>query len=74
MVRDLRAHGKSKERTIEISANEVYKNTESRDVLMVWPHARFSGWKNTVKKVMVRCVVEQFVVCTSNFSFVVAFV
>ena len=58
VVRNHRAHSKLKEHIIEISDKELYEKAESGDVLTVWAHARLSGWKNTVKKATIRCVVE----------------
>ena len=58
VVRNLHAHGEFKEHTIEISDKGLYEKAESGDVLMVWAHARFPGWKHTVKRVTIRYVVE----------------
>jgi len=58
VVRNLHAHGDFKEHTIELSDGELYEKAESGDVLTVWALAKFSGWKNTVKKVKIRYVVE----------------
>ena len=58
VVRNLHAHGDFKEHTIEILDGELYEKAESGDVLTVWALAKFSGWKNTVKKVKVRYVAE----------------
>ena len=58
VVRNLHAHGDFKEHTIEITAGELYEKAEGGDVLTVWALAKFPGWKNTVKKVKIRYVVE----------------
>ena len=58
VVRNLHAHGEFKEHTIEISDQRLYEKAESGDVLTVWAHAKFSGWKNSVKRATIRCVVE----------------
>lgn len=58
VVRNLHAHDEFKEHTIEIFDKELYEKADSGDVLTVWAHARYQGWRNTVKKVMIRCVVE----------------
>ena len=58
VVRNLHAHGDFKEHTIKISDEGLYENAESGDVLTVWALAKFMGWKNTVKKVKIRYVVE----------------
>jgi len=58
VVRNLHAHGDFKKHTIEISDKGLYEKAESGDVLTVWAHAQFGGWKNTVKKVTIRYVVE----------------
>ena len=58
VVRNLHAHGDFKEHTIEILDGKLYEKAESGDVLTVWALAKFSGWKNTVKKVKIRYVVE----------------
>ena len=58
VVRNLHAHSDFKEHTIEISDRELYEKAESGDVLTIWAHARFQGWKNTVKKATIRYVVE----------------
>ena len=58
VVRNLHAHPEYKEHTIEISDKGLYEKAESGDILTVWAHARYPGWKNTVKKVTIRCIVE----------------
>ena len=58
VVRNLHAHTDFKEHTIEISDEKLYEKAESGDVLTVWAHARFQGWKNTVKKIAIRYVVD----------------
>ena len=58
VVRNLHAHSDFKEHTIEMSDEKLYEEAEGGDVLTVWAHARFEGWKNTVKKVKIRYVVE----------------
>ena len=58
VVRNLHAHSDFKEHTIKISDGELYEKAKSGDVLTVWASARFAGWKNTVKKVKIRYVVE----------------
>jgi len=58
VVRNLHAHGNFKEHTVEISDGELYEKAKSGDVLTVWALAKFSGWKNTVKKVKIRYEVE----------------
>jgi len=58
VVRNLHAHGEFKEHTIKISNKGLYEKAESGDVLTVWAHARFPGWRNTVKKVTIRYVLE----------------
>ena len=58
VVRNLHAHGDFKEHTIEITDGELYEKAESGDVLTVWALAKFEGWRNTVKKVVIRYVVE----------------
>jgi len=58
VVRNLHAHGEFKEHTIEITNGELYEKAESGDVLRVWALAKYPGWKNTVKKVKIRYVVE----------------
>jgi len=58
VVRNLHAHGEFKEHTIQILDKGLYEKAESGDVLTVWAHAQFPGWRNTVKKVMIRYVVE----------------
>ena len=58
VVRNLHAHGEFKEHAIEITAGELYEKAEGGDVLTVWALAKFSGWKNTVKKIKIRYVVE----------------
>lgn len=57
VVRNLHAHGEFKEHTIEILDKGLYEKAESGDVLAVWACAEFPGWRNTVKKVTIRCVV-----------------
>ena len=57
VVRNLHAHSDFKEHTIEITDGKLYEKAKSGDVLTVWALARFSGWKNTVKKVTIRYVV-----------------
>jgi len=58
VVRNLHAHGEFKEHTVEISDGELYERARSGDVLTVWVIARYRDWKNTVKKVTIRYVVE----------------
>ena len=58
VVRNLHAHGEFKEHTIKITDKKLYERARSGDVLTVWAHARYSGWRNTVKKAKIRCVVE----------------
>ena len=58
VVRNLHAHDSFKKHTIEISDEELYEKAKSGDVLTVWALARYPGWRNTVKKVEVRYVVE----------------
>jgi hypothetical protein len=58
VVRNLHAHDDFKEHTIEIVDGELYEKAESGDVLTVWALARYPGWRNTVKKVTIRYVVE----------------
>ena len=58
VVRNLHAHGDFKRHTIEITDGELYEKAKSGDVLTVWALARFPGWKNTVKEVKIRYVVE----------------
>ena len=58
VVRNLHAHDHFEERTIEILDEELYEKAKSGDVLTVWALAKRSGWKNTVKKVMIRYVVQ----------------
>lgn len=58
VVRNLHAHGDFKEHTIEITDEGLYANAGSGDVLKVWAHARFPGWRNTVNKATIRYVVE----------------
>jgi len=58
VVRNLHAHGELKEHTIKISDKGLYEKAESGDVLTVWAHARFLGWRNTVKQVKIRYVLE----------------
>ena len=58
VVRNLHAHGDFKKHTVEMMDEELYKKAESGDVLTVWAHAQYQGWTNTVKKVMIRYVVE----------------
>ena len=58
VVKNLHAHSDFKEHTVEILDGELYREAESGDVLTVWAYAPFAGWKNTVKKVTIRYVVE----------------
>jgi hypothetical protein len=59
VTRNIHAHDEFKEHTIEIPADEgLYEKAESGDVLTVWACAQFPGWENTVKKVVIRYVVE----------------
>ena len=58
VVRNLHAHGDFKKHTITISEGELFEKAKSGDVLTVWALAKFSGWKNTVKKVKIRYDVE----------------
>jgi hypothetical protein len=58
VARNLHAHGEFKEQNIEILDRRLYERAESGDVLTVWAHARFQGWRNTVKQVEIRYVVE----------------
>ena len=58
VVRNLHAHDEFKEHTVEIKDGELYEKAKSGDVLTVWALAKHSGWKNTVKKVTIRYVVE----------------
>ena len=58
VVRNLHAHGDFKEHTIEITDGELYEKAESGDVLTVWALAKFEGWRNTVKKVVIWYIVE----------------
>lgn len=58
VVKNLHAHGEFKEHTIEILDKGLYEKAESGDVMTVWAHARFPGWRNTVKKATIRYVVE----------------
>jgi len=58
VVRNLHAHGEFKKHAIKISDQGLYEKAESGDVLTVWAHARFLGWRNTVKKVTIRYVLE----------------
>jgi hypothetical protein len=58
VVRNLHAHGEFKEHTIKVSDKRLYERVKSGDVLTVWAHARFQGWRNTVKEATIRCVVE----------------
>ena len=58
VVRNLHAHGDFKEHTIMISDGKLYEKARGGDVLTVWAVAKFSGWRNTVKKVTIRYVVE----------------
>ncbi|KAF9789358.1 hypothetical protein BJ322DRAFT_1136024, partial [Thelephora terrestris] len=57
VVRNLHAHGEFKKHTIEIFDKGLYEKAKGGDVLTVSAHARYPGWKNTVKKVKIRCVV-----------------
>ena len=58
VVRNLHAHADFKEHTIEILDEKLYESAESGDVLTVWAHAQYSGWRNKVKKATIRYVVE----------------
>lgn len=58
VVWNLHAHGEFKEHTIEILDNGLYEKAESGDVLTVWAHAQYQGWRNTVRKATIRYVVE----------------
>ena len=58
VVRNLHAGDDFKEHSVEIVDGELYEKAKSRDVLTVWALAKFSGWKNTVKKVTIRYFVE----------------
>jgi hypothetical protein len=58
VVRNLHARDSFKKHTIEISDGELYEKAKSGDVLTVWALARYPGWRNTVKKVKIRYVVE----------------
>lgn len=58
VVRNLHAHGNFKEHTVEISDGELYERARSGDVLTVWALAKYPIWRNTVKKVTIRCVIE----------------
>ena len=58
VVRNLHAHDDFKKHVVEIMDEELYKKAESGDVLTVWAHAQYQGWKNTVKKVKIRYIVE----------------
>ena len=58
VVRNLHAHDDFKEHTVEILDGELYEKAKSGDVLTVWALAQYSGWKNKVKKVTIRYVVE----------------
>jgi hypothetical protein len=57
-VRNLHAHSEFKEHTVVIRDKRLYEKAESGHVLTVWAHARGTGWKNTVKEVTIRYVVE----------------
>ena len=58
VVKNLLAHGDFKEQTREMSDKELYDKAEGGDVLTVWAHARSPGWVNTVKKVVIRYVIQ----------------
>jgi hypothetical protein len=59
VVRNLHAHGEFKEHTVVIwDKRLLYEKAESGDFLTVWAHARYPGWRNTVRKVTIRYVVE----------------
>ena len=58
VVRNLHAHEEFKEHTVEIEDGELYEKTKSGDVLTVWALARYPGWRNTVKKITIRYMVE----------------
>ena len=58
VVKNLHAHDEFKEHTVEIKDGELYEKAKSGDVLTVWALARYAGWKNTVKKITIRYVVE----------------
>ena len=58
VVRNLHAHEHFKEHTVEIADGKLYEKAKSGDVLTVWALARHPGWKNTVKNVTIRYVVD----------------
>ena len=58
VARNLHAHGDFKKHTVEITDRELYEKAESGDVLTVWALARYPCWRNAVKKVKIRYVVE----------------
>jgi hypothetical protein len=58
VVKNLHAHDEFKQHVIEISDRELYEKAKSGDVLTVWAHARFQGWRNTVKKATIRYVIH----------------
>ena len=58
VVRNLHAHNDFKEHTVEIVDGELYEKAKNGDVLTVWALARYPGWRNMVKKVTIRYVVE----------------
>jgi hypothetical protein len=58
VVRNLHAHDSFKKHTIEIPDGGLYKKAKSGDVLTVWALAKYPGWRNTVKKVKIRYIVE----------------
>ena len=58
VVRNLHAYDGFKEHTVEISDRDLYEKAKSGDVLTVWALSWGSGWRNRVKKVTTRYVVE----------------
>ena len=58
VVKNLHAHDRFKEHTIEILDGELYEKSRSGDVLIVWALAKFQGWENMVERVTIRYVVE----------------
>jgi len=58
IVRNLHAHDDFKEHTVGTTDGRLYERAKSGDVLTVWALARHPGWKNRVKKVTIRYVVD----------------
>jgi hypothetical protein len=58
VARNLHAHRDFMEHVVEISDKELYDKAKGGDVLTVWALARYTHWKNTVKRAAIQCVFE----------------